>query len=83
MGCKKLGLMMNSQSRLFEAPIEETLSGVLLRCHRPMRAQALVPWTPIRALAALFQAAAAIAALTRVKLSLAVPDTARARAHIG
>jgi len=68
-GCKKLGLMMDSQSRLFEAPVEETLSGVPLRCHRPMRAQALVPWTPARALAALFQAAVAMPALMPVKLN--------------
>lgn len=46
---------MDSQSRVFEAPVEENFSGVPMRCHRSMRAQALVPWTPGRILAALFQ----------------------------
>lgn len=53
---------MDSQSRVFEAPVEENLPGAPLRCHRPMRAQALVPWTPGRILAALFQAVVAMPA---------------------
>jgi hypothetical protein len=69
MGCKKLGLMMDSPSRLFDAPVETTLAGVPLPCHRPMHAQALVPWTPARALVALFQAAVAMPALLPVKLN--------------
>ncbi len=44
---------MDSQSRAFEAPVEEPFSGTPLRCPRRMNAQALVPWTPGRILAAL------------------------------
>lgn len=46
---------MDSQSRLFEAPVEATLSGTAtpLRCPRTMTAQPLVPWTPARLLGAL------------------------------
>lgn len=61
---------MDSQSRVFEAPVEENLAGVPLRCHRTMRAQALVPWTAGRILGALFQAAiAAPAQLAPAKLT--------------
>ena len=56
MGCNLLGLQMNSQSRVFEAPVEEHPSGTPLRCHRPMTIQSLVPWTPGRILASLFLA---------------------------
>jgi hypothetical protein len=51
---------MDSQSRAFEAPVDATAAGVPLRCRRPMKAQALVPWTPGRLLAVLFQAAIAM-----------------------
>jgi hypothetical protein len=61
-GLNTLGLNMDSQSRVFEAPVEENLAGVPLRCHRSMRAQSLVPWTPTRILATLFQAAVAMPA---------------------
>ena len=48
-----LGLHMDFQSRAFEAPVEEHVSGTPLRCPRPMAAQSLVPWTAGRALAVL------------------------------
>jgi hypothetical protein len=41
---------MDSQSRAFEAPVEEPFSGTPLRCPRRMNAQPLVPWTPGRIL---------------------------------
>jgi len=47
---------MDSQSRAFEAAVEEPLSGTPLRCPRPMMAQPLVPWTAGRILAAFFLA---------------------------
>jgi hypothetical protein len=62
MGFNLLGYQMDSQSRVFEAPVEETSSGVPLRCHRSMYTQPLVPWTPSRIFAALFQALVAIPA---------------------
>src|SRR6185437_5688935 len=52
-GCNILGYQMDSQSRAFEAPVEEYSTGTPLRCPRPMTAQSLVPWTPSRAVAAL------------------------------
>jgi len=55
-GLQLLGLKMDSQSRAFEAPVEEPFSGTPLRCPRPMVAQSLVPWTASRILAALFLA---------------------------
>jgi hypothetical protein len=54
MGDKLLGLKMDSQSRVFEAPVETVIAGTPLRCPRPMIAQALVPWTPGRILVAFF-----------------------------
>ena len=61
---------MDSQSRVFEASVEENLASVPLRCRRPMKAQALVPWTPSRMLAHLFQAAIAMPAqLAPVRLT--------------
>jgi hypothetical protein len=53
-GDKLLGLKMDSQSRVFEAPVETVIAGTPLRCPRSMTAQALVPWTPARLLVALF-----------------------------
>ena len=53
---------MDSQSRAFEAPAEEHVSGAPLRCPRPMTIQPLVPWTPGRIVAALFLALVAIPA---------------------
>ena len=46
---------MDSLSRAFEAPLEATLSEAAtpLRCHRTMKPQPLVPWTPTRLLGAL------------------------------
>jgi hypothetical protein len=65
-----LGYQMDSQSRVFEAPVEENLTGVPLHCHRSMPTQALVPWTPGRILGFLFQAAiAAPAQLAPAKLT--------------
>ena len=61
---------MDSQSRAFEAPVEENLAGVPLRCYRSMHAQSIVPWTPGRIAGALFQAMiAAPAQLIPVKLT--------------
>jgi hypothetical protein len=54
---------MDSQSRAFEAPVEATISGVPLRCPRPMITQPLVPWTPVRIVAALFVALVSAPAL--------------------
>ena len=68
--CNMLDLKMDSQSRAFEAPVEEYVTGVPLRCRRPMKAQALVPWTPGRMLSHLFQAAIAMPAqLVPVRLN--------------
>jgi len=53
---------MDVQSRVFEAPVEENLAGVPLRCHRSMRPQSLVPWTPGRILVTLVQVAVAVPA---------------------
>ena len=47
---------MDSQSRAFEAPVEEHFTGTPLRCPRPMAIQPLVPWTPGRILTTLFLA---------------------------
>ena len=47
---------MDSQSRVFEAPVEAALSGTPLRCPQPMATQPLVPWTPTRIIVALFTA---------------------------
>jgi len=62
MGCNLLGYQMDSQSRVFEAPVEENLAGTPLRCPRTMAIQPLVPWTPSRILAALFLALVAMPA---------------------
>ena len=68
--CNMLDHKMDSQSRILEAPVEESLTSVPLRCPRPMKAQALVPWTPGRMLAVLFQAAIAMPAqLVPVRLN--------------
>jgi len=53
---------MDSQSRAFEAPVEEHASGTPLRCPRPMAAQPLVPWTAGRIIAALVLALVAMPA---------------------
>ena len=45
MGAFLLGLQMDSESRVFEAPVEAAFAGTPLRCPRPMTAQPLVPWT--------------------------------------
>jgi len=57
-----LGSQMDSQSRAFEAPIEEHLAGTPLPCPRPMVVQSLVPWTPGRLLGALFVALVSVPA---------------------
>lgn len=46
---------MDSQPLAFELPLEATLSEAAtpLRCHRTMKAQPLIPWTPTRILGAL------------------------------
>jgi len=54
MGDKLLGLKMDSQSRVFEAPGETVIAGTPMRCSRPMIAQSLAPWTPGRIVVALF-----------------------------
>jgi hypothetical protein len=55
---------MESQSRVFEVPLE-TLSEAAtpLRCHRTMAPQPLVPWTPTRLLGALLMALVSAPAL--------------------
>ncbi|HEX2760009.1 MAG TPA: hypothetical protein VHM27_05820 [Rhizomicrobium sp.] len=53
---------MDSQSRAFEAPVEEHLTGTPLPCPRPMVAQSLVPWTPSRLAGALFLALVSVPA---------------------
>ena len=52
MGDFLLDLQMDSEFRAFEAPVEATLAGTPMRCHRPMIAQPLVPWTIGRILVA-------------------------------
>ena len=55
MGLRILDLArMDSQSRAFEAPLDTNLgeAATPLRCHRTMKPQALVPWTPTRLMVA-------------------------------
>ena len=47
---------MDSQSRVFEAPVEAVPAGTPLRCPRPMLAQSLQAWTPASAAATLMTA---------------------------
>jgi len=56
---------MDSQSRAFEVPVETGWAGAAtpLRCHRTMRPQPLVPWTPTRILGALLMALVSAPAL--------------------
>lgn len=67
---------MDSQSRAFEAPPEATLTETAtpLRCHRTMRPQPLVPWTPTRLLGTLLMKLVSAPAL------LLQPATNRRRA---
>lgn len=67
---------MDSQARAFEAPPEATLSETAtpLRCHRTMRPQSLVPWTPTRLVGALLMK------LVSAPVRLPQPATNRRRA---
>ncbi len=67
---------MDSQSRAFEVHGETSLAEAAtpLRCHRIMRPQPLVPWTPTRMLGALLMTLVSAPAL------LLQPATNRRRA---
>jgi hypothetical protein len=67
---------MDSQSRAFETPVETSLSEAAtpLRCHRTMKPQSLVPWTPARLLGA------ALMTLVSAPALLLQPATSRRRA---